>query len=85
MEFLFISVVIIALTQMVKLALPQHVHGWFTILVAFVVGIAAALFSEILGLEAITIADGIIGALGAIGITTTASKAGGGAAGDEAI
>lgn len=79
---LFISVVIIAITQMVKMALPK-ISGFVTILVAFAVGIIVALVDGAIGLEDISIAGGIMAALGAIGITTAASKAGGGAPGDE--
>lgn len=79
---LFLSVVIIALTQMVKMALPEQVHGWITILIAFVSGILVALFAPVLGVAETTIAEGVVAALGAIGISTAFGKAGGGAAGD---
>lgn len=78
---LFISVVIIALVQMLKQAIPG-IQGWVTILIAFAVGIVVALLATALGLVPISIAQGILAALGAIGITATASKAGGGAKGD---
>lgn len=80
---IFLSVVILAITQLVKMALPEHVHGWITIIIAFVVGILVSLFAEPLGVATTTIADGIVGALGAIGISTAFGKAGGGVAGDE--
>lgn len=79
----FLSVVIIALTQLVKMALPEQVRGWITIIIAFVVGILVALFAPVLGVEATSVAEGIVAALAAIGITATASKAGGGATGDS--
>lgn len=79
---LFISVVIIALTQMVKMALPERVYGFVTILIALAIGLLVAIFDTALGIEDITIAEGIVAALGAIGISTVASKAGGGAKGD---
>lgn len=79
---IFLSVVIIALTQMVKMALPQQVVGWVTIIVALVMGVIASLFATWLGLAPITPAEGIVAALGAIGITTSFGKAGGGTAGD---
>ena len=82
---LFLSVVILALVQLVKMALPEQVHGWITIIIAFVVGILVALFAPVIGVMDTTIAEGIVGALGAIGISTAFSKAGGGAAGDENV
>lgn len=78
----FIGLVIVAITQMVKMALPR-VNGWVTILVALVIGVLVAVFHGVLGLDSITIANGIQAALAAIGGTTLFSKAGGGAAGDE--
>lgn len=82
-SIIFISVVIIALTQMVKMALPERVHGFITILIALVVGVVVSMLAEPLGLATVSIAEGIVGALGAIGITTATSKAGGGTVGDE--
>ena len=78
----FISIVIVALTQLVKMAVPQ-VSGWVTILIAFFVGILVALVDVLIGVIDISIAEGIVAALGAIGISALASKAGGGAAGDR--
>ncbi len=79
---IFIPLVIIAITQMVKMAFPQ-ITGFLTIVVAFVTGIVVALVDTPLGVADITIAEGIIASLGAIGITAAAAKAGGGAPGDE--
>lgn len=80
---LFLSVVILALTQLVKMALPEQVHGWITIIIAFVMGVLVALFAPALGLIETTIAEGIVAALGAIGISSAFGKAGGGVSGDE--
>jgi hypothetical protein len=82
---LFLSVVIIALTQMVKMALPQQVVGWVTIIIALVMGVVASLFANWLGLLPVSPAEGIVAALGAIGITTAFSKGGGGTAGDGPV
>ena len=79
---LFLSVVIIALTQMVKMALPERVTGFITILIALVMGVIASLLADLLGLAPTSIAEGIVAALGAVGITTATSKAGGGTSGD---
>jgi hypothetical protein len=80
---LFLSVVVIALTQLVKMALPERVVGWITIIIALVVGVLASLLANWLGLLPTTPAQGIVAALGAIGISTAFSKAGGGATGDS--
>lgn len=80
---LFLSVVIIALTQLVKMAVPERVVGWLTIIVALVMGVVASLAANWLGLLPTTPAEGIVAALGAIGITSAFGKAGGGVKGDE--
>lgn len=79
---LFISVVIAALVQIIKIFVPQ-VTGAVTILVAFCVGILVAIIDGYIGVTDISIAEGIVSALGAIGLSALAAKAGGGAAGDE--
>ena len=77
-----IPLLIIAVTQMVKMALPQ-VTGFVTILVALVVGVLVAVLDVPLGIADITVAQGLVLALGAVGITAVAAKAGGGAKGDD--
>lgn len=84
---LLIALVIIALTQMVKLAFPQ-INGWLTIFIAFVVGILISVLSfvlptEVIGIERLSIGGALIASLTAIGITVAAGKAGGGSPGDE--
>ncbi len=81
---IFIPLLIIAITQMVKMALPQ-VTGFVTILIALVVGIVVSLIDTYIGVVDVTIAQGLVLALGAIGITAVAAKAGGGAKGDDNI
>lgn len=71
---LFLSVVILALTQMVKMAIPERVHGWITILIALVMGVLVAIFATPLGVTDTSIAEGIVAALGAIGISTAFDK-----------
>lgn len=78
---IFIPLIIIAITQMIKMALPQ-ISGFVTIIVAFAVGLIVALVDTSIGVQDITIAGGLVSALGAVGITALASKAGGGAPGD---
>lgn len=79
---LFIPLLILALTQLVKMAVPT-VHGWVTVAVAFGVGVLIAVVDELIGVVDITIAEGLVYALGAIGLSATAAKAGGGARGDS--
>ncbi len=79
---IFIPLIIIAITQMIKMALPQ-INGFVTIIIAFAVGLVVALVDNVIGITDITIAQGLVLALGSIGITTIASKAGGGAKGDD--
>lgn len=81
---IFIPLLIIAITQMLKMAFPQ-ITGFLTILVAFVVGVVVALVDKEIGVVDVTIAQGLVLALGAVGITTLASKAGGGAKGDDSV
>jgi hypothetical protein len=79
---LFIPLMIIAFTQMIKMAFPA-INGFLTILIALVVGVVVSLLANMLGVTPVTVAQGIVYALGAVGITAVASKAGGGAKGDE--
>lgn len=78
---LFIPLIIIAATQMIKMAQPQ-ISGFVTILVAFGVGLVIALVDTTIGVVDVTIAQGLVFALEAVGVTALASKAGGGAPGD---
>lgn len=84
---ILIALVIIAITQMIKMASPK-VSGWITILIAFVVAIVISVLSfvlptELIGIERVSLGSAIVSALTAIGITVAASKAGGGSAGDD--
>lgn len=79
---IFIPLVIVALTQMVKMVLPK-IEGFVTIIIAFAAGIVVAIIDTTIGVADITIAQGLVFALGAIGVTVLASKAGGGAKGDN--
>jgi hypothetical protein len=78
---LFIPLLIIAIVQMVKMKVPA-INGWWTVGLALIVGVLVAVFDQAIGVMNISIAQGLIYALGAVGITVTASKAGGGARGD---
>lgn len=80
----FIPIIILALTQMIKMAAPK-VTGWVTIAVAFAVGIVVALIDGFIGITDISIAAGIVYALTAIGISVAVGKAGGGSPGDNTV
>jgi uncharacterized membrane protein len=81
---IFIPLLIIAVPQIIKMGFPQ-ITGFLTILVAFVVGVVVALVDVEIGVTDVTIAQGLVYALGAVGITAVAAKAGGGAKGDDDI
>lgn len=71
---IFIPLVIIAITKMIKMAFPQ-ITGFLTILVAFAVGIVVALVDTHIGIVDVTVAQGLVYALGAIGVTVVAAEA----------
>lgn len=71
----FIGAVIVALTQVVKFLVPQ-VNGAVTIGVAVLVGIVVALLDAAIGVIDITVAEGILIALGSSGVITTAQALG---------
>lgn len=73
---LFISLVIVAATQLIKMAAPTVV-SWLTIIVALVIGVVIALVDTYIGVTDISIAQGIVAAFGAIGLSTLANKAAG--------
>lgn len=74
----FISLVIVAVTQMVKMAVPQ-VSGWVTILVSLLVSILIALVDVFIGVADISVAGAIVAWFGAVGLATLAGRAGGNA------
>lgn len=73
---IFIPLLIVAATQIIKMVLPT-VTGWLTIVVALALGVAVALLDGFIGVADISVAQGIVVALGAIGLSTLAGKAGG--------
>lgn len=70
---LFIGAIIIAVTQAVKIFSPK-VSGIVTMVVAVLVGIVVALVDTHVGIADITVAQGILIALAAIGVHTTAAS-----------
>lgn len=73
---LFISLMIVAATELIKKAAPS-VQDWLTIIVAFIIGVVVALVDTHIGLPDISIAQGIQASLGAIGLSVLAKKAAG--------
>lgn len=79
---IFIPLLIVAVTQMIKMVFPQ-ITGFLTILVALVVGVLVALVDTHIGVVDVTVAQGLVFALEAVGVTAVAAKAGGGAKDDN--
>lgn len=78
---LLIGLLIIAVTQLIKAEVPA-VKGRLTVAVALLVGVGVAVVDKHIGVTDITIAQGLVIALGGVGGVVLASKAGGGARGD---
>lgn len=72
---IFLGAVIIGATQFIKYLVPK-VNGAATIAVAVVLGVLVAAFDTQIGVVDITIAEGVMAGLSAVGITTAASKLG---------
>lgn len=74
----FIGAVIIAITQVVKYLAPR-VNGAITILIAVLVGAVVGLIDHLIGVSDVSVAQGVMIALAAVGTVTTvqsfASKA----------
>lgn len=70
---ILIPLLIVAVTQMIKMLLPT-VNGWVTIIVALLIGVIVALTHAYIGVADISVAQGLILALGAIGVSVLAKK-----------
>jgi hypothetical protein len=71
---IFIGLVIVAVTQIVKEIFPQ-VSGALTIILAMVIGVLASLFGVTVGIDQISVAQGVAIALASVGAHTVASAA----------
>lgn len=69
----FIGAVIIAVTQFIKFLAPNVNAAW-TILVAVGVGVLVALLDKQIGVVDITVAQGVMIALGSSGVVTVADR-----------
>lgn len=72
---LFIGTAIIAATQFVKFLVPK-VNGALTIAVAVFLGVLVALLDTSIGVVDVSVAQGVLIALSAVGIHTTAKQVG---------
>lgn len=72
----FIGTVIAGITQFIKLATPEWFSGKYTIVVAVLVGIIVALVDTHIGVQDISVASGIMIALGTTGTVATLEKIG---------
>jgi uncharacterized membrane protein YGL010W len=77
----FVPLLVVAVTQLVK-KYVTFVTGELTVVVALVVGALAALVDVHIGVQDVSIAQGVVLAAGAVGLNILAAKAGGGASGD---
>lgn len=71
----FLGAVIIAATQFVKFLAP-NVNGAWTVLVAAGLGLLLALVDKEIGVTDITVAQGILLGLAAVGVHSTARQIG---------
>lgn len=73
---LFIGAVVAGITQLVKFARAKDLEKVITICSAVAAGVLIALFDVEIGVEDITVAQGALIALGAVGVVGTAEKIG---------
>lgn len=71
---LFIGAVIAGVTRAVKLLAPEKVQGIVTVIVAVLVGILVALVDTQIGVVNISVAQGIMVALGTVGVVNVVEK-----------
>lgn len=71
----FIGAVIIAVTQFIKSLVP-NINGAVTIVVAVAVGVLVALLDKQIGVADISIAQGVMTGLAAVGVHSTARQIG---------
>jgi 6,7-dimethyl-8-ribityllumazine synthase len=71
-----LGTIIAGATEAVKNALPEKVHGIVTVGVAVLMGIILALLDKEIGLNDISVAEGILTALGTVGVVGAVKKIG---------
>lgn len=70
---IFIGSIIAGITQVIKLLSPK-VQGIVTVVVAVLAGIVVAVLDTQIGIADVTIAEGIVTALGTIGVVTAIDR-----------
>lgn len=70
---LFISTVIVAVTEAVRLLVPK-VNGAVTIAVAAAVGVLVALLDKEIGVTSLSVAEGLLVGLSSAGVVAVAKK-----------
>lgn len=78
---IFIGAIIIAVTQFVKLVSASSprlvtISGWLTTPIAVLVGVGVALLDTNIGVVDISVAQGVLVALAAVGVHSTVSQIG---------
>lgn len=71
---LFIGTVIVAVVQFLKELWPDKVNGAVSIVVAALIGLLVALVDREIGVENLSIAEGILTGLSAAGVVAVAKK-----------
>lgn len=71
---IFIGTIIAGVTELLRT--HPKINGAYTIVAALVVGIVVALLDTSIGIKDISVAQGILIALGAVGVVGTAKKIG---------
>lgn len=69
----FIGTIVIALTEALK-SIDNRINGYITVVVAGLIGLLVAVVDTHIGIQDITIAQGILTGLSAVGVVTVAKK-----------
>lgn len=69
-----LGTVIAGIVSAIKSVAPERVHGIVTVAVALITGVVLALIDTAIGVADITVAEGIITALGTVGVVTVADR-----------
>lgn len=73
---IFIAAIIAGTTEAIKSMFPGKVYGIVTVVVALLAGVAVSLLDTTIGIVDITVAQGVMISLGAIGTVGTVKKIG---------
>lgn len=70
----FLGAVLVGATQVIRLVRAKDYNGLVTIASAVVLGIVVALVDKEIGVTDLTVAEGVMAALAAVGAVTTADR-----------